>query len=154
MSVPKVMVPTRDLIHIKFCGANVHCRIERGVHGPVAESCLLLDRLLDFNDEQVLHTKAHELRAEGEKLRASGKRVPNYVLDARFGAAELVDPYEKQPAHDPETFPDDYHPGELRPDCPGCVAGREHYHRKSDDSPVRMPDVPRETSGGDDASTV
>lgn len=39
----------------------------------------------------------------------------------------------------PEAGPDDYHPGEERPDCPGCVAGKEHYHRKSDGSPVINP---------------
>lgn len=143
MSVPQVMPSPRDRIHIKFC-QDTKCVLETDEPG---ERCKLLDYLLDFNDEMVLYAKAHELRAEGEKLRTSGKRVPRYVLDSRYGAAELIDPYEKQHAHDPVAFPDDYHPGELRPDCSGCVAGKEHYHRKSDGSPVRQmrTDVPRET---------
>lgn len=146
MNVPTVMPSPRQWIHQQFCSSAATCRFRERSHGFAGPLCKKLDELLDFNDEQVLHAKAHALRVEGVRIRASAKRVPNYLLDARFGAAELIDPYEKQPAHDPVTFPDDYHPGELRPDCPGCVAGREHYHRKSDDSPVRVPDVPRETS--------
>lgn len=150
MSVPTKMPSPREQLHKAFCATQYECKYEGAADRSLW--CTMLDQLLDFNDEMVLHTKAHELVAEGENLRTSGKRVPQYVLDSRFGAAALIDPYEKQPAHDPVTFPDDYHPGELRPDCPSCVAGEEHYHRKADGSPVRGTlDVPRETSGGDDA---
>ena len=149
MSLPKPMASPRQQIHKTFCATQFECKYE-----GASDRCLwctLLDQLLDFNDEMVLHDKAQELLAEGNKIRTSGKRVPQYVADQRYGAAVLIDPYEKQNAHDPDRFPDDYHPGELRPDCPGCVAGKEHYHRKSDGSPVKSPGVPRETSGDSDA---
>jgi hypothetical protein len=150
MSLPKPMASPRQQIHKAFCATQFECKYQGASDRSLW--CTLLDQLLDFNDEMVLHAKAHELMAEAEKLRMSGKRVPQYLVDHRAGAAVLIDPYEKQHAHDPDKFPDDCHPGELRPDCPNCVAGKEHYHRKSDDSPVRMPDVPRETSGDSDAS--
>lgn len=155
MTIPKKMPSPRHKIHQLFCPANNGCRYAGGLPSMKGvDACAKLDELLDFNDEMVLHTKARELCDEGEKLRTSGKRVPQYVLNSWFGAATLIEPYEKQQAHDPVAFPDNYHPGELRPDCPGCVAGREHYHRKKDGSPVMVADVPRETSGGDDAPAI
>lgn len=136
MSVPQVMPSPRQQIHQYFCPSAALCRFRlKGTFtGP---QCKKLDELLDFSDEQLLHAKAHELRGKGETWPNNTQTYSWYT-----GLAGWLDPYEKVPSRDP----DEAYPEEVASGCPGCSAGREHYHRKSDGSPVRVPvDVPRET---------
>lgn len=147
MSVPTVMPSLRKQLHKVFCAVRHECRYE-GVTSP-SVWCEMLNQLLDFNDEQVLHAKARELMDEVASY--NGKRGGASMVGGLYRAAEMTDPYVKIPAFDPEM--DDFNEAaEKHPDCSSCVAGKPHYHRKKDGSTVRMPDVPRETSGGDDAS--
>lgn len=147
MSIPTQTVSPRDRIHIKFCTAK-HCRVEQSVASMVAQSCKLLDHLLDLNDEMLLHAEADKFR---DAIRTyATRRGGSAIIGGLARAAEMAEPFEKIDAF--EDDPEEYvHPRENHPNCPGCVAGIEHYHRKADDSMVPLFDVPRETSGDDDA---
>lgn len=132
MNVPTKMTPPRQQIHQQFC-LSATCRFRTKAHA-INPQCMKLDELLDFNDEMVLHDKAREFEAEVERV--STKRHGVGIGAGLLCAGEMTDPYVKIEAfdEDPETH---VHPGEERPDCPSCVAGKEHYHRKSDGSPVK-----------------
>lgn len=135
MSVPQVMPSPRQLIHRSVCDPQRRCRFDS--HGEASAPCKKLDELLDFNDEMVLHEQAREIFAEMQRY--AGKRGAMALLGGLSYAAEMTDPYEKINAFEGDI--EEYvHPGEERPDCPSCVAGKEHYHRKSDGSPVVSPD--------------
>jgi hypothetical protein len=142
--VPKRAPSLRQQIHTQFCPDHEACRFAggQGTH----RQCDQLDALISLNDEWVLHMKARELLAEGDRLSKSTKRVAQAVVMARYAAAELVDPFEKVEAFDGDDT-EHYHPGELNPGCPGCVRGVEHYHRKADKTPVRasIPPLPEES---------
>jgi hypothetical protein len=151
MNVPTVMPSPREKIHILSCDPDRKCRFGGGRSGGAEGSvwCQKLDQLLDFSDEQVLHAKAREFVDEIDRI--AGKRGAASMAGGLDRAAEMTGPYVKIPAFDPEL--DAYNEAaENHPDCSSCVAGKLHYHRKKDGSPVTVPDVPRETSGGDDAS--
>jgi hypothetical protein len=98
------------------------------------DECKKLDELLDFNDEMLLHTKAGDLYSRWEQMR-KGRDVhgPGVVWSVRE-----VDPYEEVEhggvidIMSPKSV-DGY------TDCPACEKGTKHYHRKSDDSLVKMP---------------
>lgn len=147
MNVPTVMPSARQKIHLRFCHDLGTCKYVGGVGNR--RRCDYLEQLLDVNDEMLLHAKARELMDEVASY--NGKRGGASMVGGLYRAAEMTDPYVKIPAFDPEM--DDFNEAaEKHPDCSSCVAGKPHYHRKKDGSTVRMPDVPRETSGGDDAS--
>lgn len=132
MRVPQVMASPRQLIHRAFCATAHECTYE-GADDP-SVWCELLDQLLQFNDEMLLHTTSGAL--QDEMRRVSTGRGGAGVAAGLYHGAVMIDPYTKIDAFDED------------PDCPGCVKGVEHFHRKADDSPVRAPgeDVPRETS--------
>lgn len=131
MSVPKKMPSARERIHYQFCPDLGGCRYIGGENDDPSK-CLKLDKLLDFNDEMLLHTQARKLH---DAMQAERRQGAQYGL---YKAVELTDPFEKIDAFtgDPE---EEIPPGETRPDCPACVKGIEHYHRKADGSPVVSP---------------
>lgn len=141
VSVPKVMSSSRQQIHLKFCRDIGACRFVGGSGSRTL--CKQLDELLDFNDEMLLHDKAREFLDEMQRLSRTHRSGAAGMGGGLYRAADMTDPYVKIDAFtdDPETH---IHPGEERPDCPSCVAGKEHYHRKSDGSPVRRPKGPGE----------
>lgn len=125
----------RATIHTSFCPALGGCRYVGG--SPSAEGadkCAALEEMLVYNDEMLLHLKAREFEAEGERFFS--------LREGLARAAVLTDPYVKIDAFDPEN--DERHPSVARPDCPGCVRGDQHYHRVSDGSLVRRPVLPQE----------
>lgn len=128
--VPIRKMPPRQQIHLKFC-RDTECFYRSGFHHSL---CGYLDMLLDVNDEELLHTKAGELRAEAERVGRQRYGVP--VAGGLLRAADLTDPYVHFDAFDPE-LDDEPHGLAEHPDCPGCIKGIEHYHRTSDGSPVR-----------------
>lgn len=134
----KPMPSIRSRIHEVFCATQYECKYS-GAEDP-GVWCRSLDAMLDFNDEMLLHNKARHLAREHDKLTDKGRRTLGAGLTY---AVELTDPYEKIDPFDPET--DEINEAaEKRPDCPACVAGREHYHRKSDGSRVVRPDIDSE----------
>jgi hypothetical protein len=150
MDVPKKMASPHELIHRAFCSGMYECA-HAGAEDP-SVWCELLDELLQFNDEMLLHSKAREFSAEMTAV--SAKRGGMGLASGLWHAMQMIDPYERIMAFDPDT--DDYNEaGEKHPDCPSCVMGTEHYHRKANGRPVHAPgvDVPRETSGGSDAAS-
>ena len=96
--------------------------------------CRELDRLLDFNDEMLLHAKARALYDRWEQMR-KGRDVhgPGVIWSVRE-----VDPFEEVEHGgvvdilSPKSV--DGYTG-----CPACEKGDKHYHRKSDDSRVVSP---------------
>lgn len=139
MSVPKVMPSPRQMIHQKFCAVSFECRYD-GATAPGNQSyrCEELDQLLDFNDEMLLHTEAKRFDEEMHRLSREHRSGAAGVSAGLYRAMEMLDPFKKIEAfdEDPEEFT---HPGEERPDCPACVKGVEHFHRKKDGSPVVVP---------------
>jgi hypothetical protein len=139
-----VMPSPRQQVHAYACDPHFKCRFNRhnNGQGEASASCRKLDELLDFNDEMVLHAKAREFEAEMERI--AGMRGASAIGGGLAAAIELTDPFERIIPFDPE-----YHevpPGvEAHPDCPSCIAGKEHYHRKSDGSPVVRPRMGEET---------
>lgn len=137
MSAPEVMPDPRQMIHIMLCDTDRKCRYDFGtMHGEASPQCRKLDELLDYNDEMLLHATACQL--EDEMRHVSTGRSGAGVASGLYHGARMIDPYTKidEFTDDPETH---FHPGEERPDCSGCVKGIEHYHRKSDGSPVKAP---------------
>lgn len=132
MSVSRVAPAVRQTIHLRFCQDLGTCKY---VGGPGnRRRCDYLDELLDHNDEMLLHNQALEF--EAELGRVSGKRGAATLAGGLGRAIDMTDPFEVIGAFDEH---DEVHPGEERPDCPSCVKGIRHYHRKSDGSPVRLP---------------
>lgn len=120
----------RQRIHVRVC-RDPRCVLETSDPG---DACRSLDHLLDLSDELLLHTKADELRTEAERVGRQRHGVP--VAGGVLRAADLTDPYILFDTFDPE-MDDEPHGLAKHPDCPGCINGFEHYHRKSDGSRVR-----------------
>lgn len=132
-SVPKVMPTPRQALHKAFCPFPIECRHQTGTKTPNLR-CQAMDTLLDFNDEMLLHAKARELRDEAERVGLRRRDIP--VAGGVLRGADLTDPFEMVDQFDPEL--DEVPPGIAdHPDCVACVAGKEHFHRKSDGSPVK-----------------
>jgi hypothetical protein len=131
--VPRRVTSSRQQIHNSFCPSVARCRyrLKGTFAGP---QCKKLDELLDLNDELVLHAMARRL--EDEIATAAAGRRGQSLLGGLSRAVELVDPFEKVEAFDPELY--EVPPGIDHPNCEACKEGREHYHRKSDGSPVVM----------------
>ncbi len=134
MSLPRAINP-RQKIHKAFCATQYECRYE-GARDP-GLWCTALDDLLDFNNEMLLHDKALEFETEIGRL--SGVRGAAHMGGGLARAVEMVDPFERVEAFDPDL--DEIHPGEEHPDCAGCVEGVEHFHRKKDGSLVKPPSI-------------
>ena len=133
--VPRVTPSSRQLIHLSFCRAVGGCRYVGGhADDEQRRFCSKLDTLLDYNDEMLLHAKAFELNDDLDRMGLlSAVRDPGIEY-----AIRAMDPYEKIEAF---TAKDDEVNlmAKRHPDCPSCVAGRAHYHRKTDGQPVRRP---------------
>ncbi len=115
--VPIRKTPPRQQIHQKFC-RGTQCFYESGRRHLL---CGYLDELLDLNDELLLHAKANTLvDMHMDTVLVHGVEVGQGLALA----VKVVDPYVRVSAG-------------QDPDCPGCEKGIEHYHRKSDGSPVR-----------------
>jgi hypothetical protein len=143
------MTSPRFQIHYAFCKDLGACQYIGGAGDH--KQCDKLERFLDYNDEILLHTQADKFRDE---IHTYGtRRGGSAIIGGLATAAEMTEPFVKIEAF--EGDPEEYvHPSEEHPDCPVCAEGVEHYHRKKDGSPLRLSDVPRETSGGDDASAT
>ena len=136
-SVPRRVTPPREEIHKVFCATQYECKHE-GAKDP-SVWCRVLDELLDVNDEMLLHAKAREFESELEELHRRRVHLAGRIGAGLLRAAEMTDPFNKIDAFDPEMH-EVNDAAEENPHCPACVAGREHYHRKSDGSRVRFGD--------------
>ena len=137
MSDPAKLPSPRQMLHLKYCKAVGACQfvfVGGRADDEAFRKCRKLDELLDFNDEQLLHARARELRDEVSSRREKRAGVGAGLLRA----ADMTDPYEKITAFDSD-FDDFNEAAEKHPDCPVCAEGTEHYHRKADGSPVRAP---------------
>lgn len=139
VAAPKKMPSPRQLIHKLVCTPQ-HWACIFSIMGSatntVGDECRQLDELLDFNDEQLLHAKARDLYARWEQM-SKGRNVhgPGVTWSVRE-----VDPFEEV---DDGGVIDVLSPKSVDgyPGCPVCEKGDKHYHRKSDDSLVRVPGI-------------
>lgn len=119
------MTTARDRMHIEFC-RDTRCQVETEQPG---DACQNMDHLLNLVEEEQAHKIAQMLVTHpGLQKRALGAGLV-------YGA-ELIEPYYKVHAFDPELAEDHIHPGEEHPECKRCVDGVEHWHRIADDQAV------------------
>jgi hypothetical protein len=126
--VPRRMPSPRERIHHGFCPDMGGCRYIGGRNHD-STKCLKLDELLDLNDEMLLHQAARDLRDSA--MRMPDYRPPKYGTTGRMATlanADRIDPYVRVTGDDSGS--------DIN--CPSCVQGKEHYHRKSDGTPVRL----------------
>lgn len=141
--VPRVLPSPREEIHRTFCAVQFECRFDAGVKQRNASIwCKGLDAMLDFNDETLLHAKARALDDDFNRMDSRASRVLGPGL---LHAVRQIDPFEK---YDEDGVADMTSPlfgeNDEHPDCPACIAGRVHHHRKSDGSPVKAYVPPEE----------
>jgi hypothetical protein len=121
----------RRQIHLRFCKDIGACAYVGG--GGDRPNCIELDRLLDLNDELLLHRAALDLMEEVKSMDFRGRR---WRLTGAQWASTYLDPFERvrAPGDGPE-IPDGYNP-----DCSACRRGEAHHHRKKDGSFERFLD--------------
>jgi hypothetical protein len=120
------MPDPRKMLHILVCDTDRKCRYDSGsARGDATPQCRKLDELLDCNDELVLHGLARDVHHFGTAWTGEGVNEKQAVAVI----ADRIDPFQRVEASDPKPHID----------CPGCARGIEHYHRRSDGSPVTTP---------------